>query len=253
MFLPPMPPSRNPRRSTPTSSRTGTILALCLVLLGAYSSSAAFVAVPQSLVSDASLLRLARAESLHIPYSAIAYNSTVADLPAFRLSLDAQFAALTQAQFDGLLAQYSFGVSKSRVFYNASASYRFTDFLPPLLQALSTLHFHTQYCNFSLPDVLTGQQTPAVCQRTQLSINCWGFAYDALLSAQELKPFFTLSVAHSQVAWGVLTDPALSLPLRYSNSTPDFFRNTTARNSGLQPGDFFLIFHDRCLPLHSRS
>jgi hypothetical protein len=244
-----MPPSLNP----PTSSCTGTILALCLVLLGAYSSSAAFVAVPQSLVRDASLLRLARAESLRIPYSAIAYNSSVADLPAFRLSLDAQFAALTQGQFDGLLQQYSFGLSKSRVIYNASASYRFTDFLPPLMQALSSLHFHTQYCNFSLPDVLTGQQAPAVCQRTQLSINCWGFAYDVLLSAQELKQFFTLSVAHSQVAWGVLTDPALSLPLRYSSSTPDFFSNASARNSGLQPGDFFLIFHDRRLPLHSPS
>ncbi len=129
--------------------------------------------------------------------------------------------------------------------YNSSASYHFTDFLPPLLQAVSTLHFRTQYNNYSLPNVLTGQESATVCQRTQLSINCWGFAYDVLLSSQSYKPFFTLSVAHSQVAWSILTSPISSIALQSSNSTPDFFTNATARYNGLQPGDYFLIFHDR--------
>jgi hypothetical protein len=206
---------------------------------------AAFVAVPQSIVSDGALLKLARADNLRVPYAAFAYNSSVADLPAFRLSLDAAFQPMSRAQFDALMAAYSFGATPSRVMYKASATYRFTDFLPPLLQALNSLHFHTQYNNFTLPDVVTGEQSPAKCQRAQLSINCWGFAYDALRSAQAQKPFFTLSVAHSQVAWSVLTDPAFSVAIRSSNSTPDFFSNASTRNRELQPGDYILIYHDR--------
>jgi hypothetical protein len=57
-------------------------ISVCIVLLGVplapHSSSAAFVAVPQQLISDPSLLRLARANALGIHYSAIAYNSSVA-------------------------------------------------------------------------------------------------------------------------------------------------------------------------------
>jgi hypothetical protein len=104
------------------------------------------------------------------------------------------------------------------------------------------------YHNFTLPDVLTGQLSPAACQRTQLSINCWGFAYDVLLSAQSNKQFFTLSLAHPQVAWSVLTAAAFSLPLQSSNSTPDFFTNASVRNSGLLPGDYILIYHQRQPP-----
>jgi hypothetical protein len=224
------------------------VVAACIVFLTVPSSRAAFVAVPQQLISDPSVLRLARADALHIQYSAIAYNSSVADLPAFRLSLDARFPSLTLQQFEALFAVYSFGSSKSRVIYNSSATYHFSDFLPPLLQAVNTLHFHTQYGNYSLPDVLTGQESAALCQRTQLSINCWGFAYDVLLSSQTHKPMFTLSIAHSQVAWSVLTSPSFSAPLQSSDSTPDFFINATARYTGLIPGDYFLIFHDRCPP-----
>jgi hypothetical protein len=242
-----------PASRCPAIAVRRTFLAVCIVFvalpLAPHSSFAAFVAVPQQLISDPSLLRLERADALRIQYSAIAYNSSVADLPAFRLSLDAQFGSLSQQQFDSLLAVYSFGSSKSRVVYNSSATYRFTDFLPPLLQAVSTLHFHTQYSNYSLPDVLTGQESAALCQRTQLSINCWGFAYDVLLSSQSHKPFFTLSVAHSQVAWSVLASPLFSKPLQSSNSTPDFFTNATARYTGMHPGDYFLIFHDRQLPI----
>jgi hypothetical protein len=242
----PMRAAATPR--CPAAAFRRYVLAACIMFLSVPSSRAAFVAVPQQLISDPSVLRLARADALRIQYSAIAYNSSVADLPAFRLSLDARFTSLTPQQFDALFAVYSFGSSKSRVIYNSSATYHFSDFLPPLLQAVNTLHFHTQYGNYSLPDVLTGQESAALCQRTQLSINCWGFAYDVLLSSQTHKPMFTLSVAHSQVAWSVLTSPFFSAPLQSSNSTPDFFTNATARYTGLIPGDYFLIFHDRCEP-----
>ena len=238
----------DPQSLTMSPSFNNLVLAAFLTLSVAHLSTAAFVAVPQHTLIDPSLLHLARASALRIPYNPIAYNSTVADLPAFRLSLDALFPALTQQQFDALMSAYSFGTTKSRVTYNSSASYRFTDFLPPLLQALSTLHFHTQHHNFTLPDVLTDQLAPAVCQCTQLSINCWGFAYDVLISSQTQKPYFTLSLAHPQVAWSVLTSAAFSLPLQNSTSTPDFFTNATERNIGLQAGDYILIYHQRSTP-----
>ena len=132
-------------RLCPARTFNNLLLAACLsIFTHTHHSIAAFVAVPQNILTDPSLLHLTRADALSIPYVPFAYNSSVADLPAFRLSLDAQFPPLTQQQFHALMHAYSFGSTKSRVIYNSSATYRFTDFLPPLLQALSTLHFHTQ-------------------------------------------------------------------------------------------------------------
>jgi hypothetical protein len=143
MRIPLAAPAR--RRLCPARTFNNLVLAACLnILTYTHPSIAAFVAVPQNILTDPSLLHLTRADALSIPYRPFAYNSTVADLPAFRLSLDAHFPPLTQQQFYALMHAYSFGSTKSRVIYNSSATYRFTDFLPPLLQALSTLHFHTQ-------------------------------------------------------------------------------------------------------------
>jgi hypothetical protein len=204
----------------------------------------AFVQVPQIAILNSQPFALARADLLGIQYTPTALNSTVSDLPAFALSLDAEFAPnMSQEKFAALHRAYAFSATASRVIYNPVNRYRFTDFLPPLLQATNALHFHTQRANFSLPDVLTGHDQPAVCQSTQLSVNCWGFLFDALTSLERSKLAFTLSVAHTQVAWAVLSDPSTSNFVKSTDTVRDFATNATARNLDLRPGDYVLIFH----------
>ncbi len=109
-------------------------------------ATAEFVAVEQVSLINSAPFKLARVDRLHIPYVNIAYNSTVSGLPAFALSLDAQFeAALSPTQFDALMETYAFSATTSRVKFRPGTRYRLTDFLPPIMQATNTLHFHTQF------------------------------------------------------------------------------------------------------------
>jgi hypothetical protein len=161
------------------------------------------------------------------------------------LSLDAEIEGLKSNQFDKLLSHYSsFSASKSQIIYKEGSTYTLSDFLPPAMQALSKgLHFHTQYHNYSLPDIARNGGATLASTRAQLTCNCWGSAYDIILAGQSRKDALTISLSDPIVAWAALHDDKTSLSLKSSEKTPDILKNSTIRNLGVQNGDYILIYH----------
>ena len=104
-------------------------------------------------------LQLVMADRLGLGYAGIAHNSSSAQLKNFALSLDAKFQPLNSSGFDALRAAYS-GWSKSKpsVAFDAEGNYTLLDFLPPIMQAVSGFHFHTQRHTYSLPSFIAGAE-----------------------------------------------------------------------------------------------
>lgn len=91
-------------------------------------------------------LRLATANRLGVPYKGIAQDAgKAASLPTFALSLNANFGPLdNQATFTALQKAYcGWSETKSRVTWEPGRSYTLLDFLPPIMQATSGLHFRS--------------------------------------------------------------------------------------------------------------
>lgn len=91
-------------------------------------------------------LRLATADRLGVQYTGFAHDAgKAASLPGFALSLDADFGTkLDEKTFTALQTTYcSWSETKSRVQYKPGYRYTLLDFLPPLLQGVSGLHFQS--------------------------------------------------------------------------------------------------------------
>ena len=104
-------------------------------------------------------LKLSAADRLGVSYKSIAYDAgKAASLPGFALSLNAEFGAIGESTFNALRNHYcGWSETKSRVFWKQGRKYTLLDFLPPLMQATSGLHFQSSRTPLSgLPSFLGG-------------------------------------------------------------------------------------------------
>ena len=224
-------------------------LFLCLVALPL--SPALFVHPPSKIIPYPNL-KLAAADRLGIKYKGIAKDAgKAASLPSFALSLNAQFGRLpNEAAFRALLREYcGWSDTKSRIQWDPQREYTLLDFLPPLMQAVSGLHFHSsrsQQSRVGLPSFI-GNRIKKY-DRTQdvlLSSNCWGFAWEVLFQADNADvSAITISTADPTSAWREFTGPAFDL-IQSSKTQPKLvaLEERALRNQKLKGGDVLLIWH----------
>jgi hypothetical protein len=138
---------------------------------------------PPSVVIKYPELKLRSADRIHgLSYEGVANDAgKAASLPSFALSLNAKFIGrLTRDQFDALLKSYcGWSETKSRITYDKDREdYTLLDFLPPLMQATSGLHFKSsRRKQKGLPSLIGGPTDRAVRNSEQevlLTSNCWG-------------------------------------------------------------------------------
>mmetsp|Transcript_27936 Transcript_27936/g.58548 ORF Transcript_27936/g.58548 Transcript_27936/m.58548 type:complete len:493 (+) Transcript_27936:302-1780(+) len=203
-----------------------------------------------------------------ISYEGFAYDAgSSASIPQFALSLDAKFTRpISKETFDKLLQKYcGWSETKSRVKYKPDKLYRFTDFLPPLMQATNGLHFKSS--NLSSPPSSsffssgrgTFRRLPSfrsknnsynnevryVQQEILLTYNCWGFAWEVLFQADNADTTaLTISTADPNSAFDAFRGPGFDL-IQSTATKPQLLdvRNVGLRNSKIQPGDVLLIWH----------
>lgn len=190
-------------------------------------------------------LFLVEADRLGIPYRGIASDSgKAASNPGFSLSLNAEFGALDESTFNALQRVYcQWSETKSRVKWKKGRKYTFLDFLPPLLQATSGLHFRSSRTVRDLPSFLNGQVEKYVEQDVLLTSNCWGFAWELLLQADNADiQALTISTADPTSAWRAFTGPSFDL-IQSSRAKPKLLEDPVLRNKKLKGGDVLLIWH----------
>ena len=202
-------------------------------------------------------------------YEGFAYDAgSSASIPQFALSLDAKFTRpISKETFDKLLQKYcGWSETKSRVKYKLDKLYRFTDFLPPLMQATNGMHFKSS--NLSSPPsssfLSSGGSTfprlPSfrsknnnsnnnevryVQQEILLTYNCWGFAWEVIFQADNADTTaLTISTADHNSAFDAFRGPGFDL-IQSTATKPQLLdaRNVGLRNSKIQPGDALLIWH----------
>lgn len=194
-------------------------------------------------------LKLTTADKLGVPYQGIAYNaSEAASYAGFALSLNAEFGPMDETSFEQLQRAYClWSETKSRVSWRSGESYTLLDFLPPLLQAVSGLHFRSSRSKQNdLPSLLKGDGRGG--RRTSsaevlLTSNCWGFAWEVLFQADNADTSaMTISTADPTSAWRAFTGPGFDL-IQSTRTKPTLLTDPISRNRKLQSGDVLLIWH----------
>lgn len=205
---------------------------------------------PPSHIEPFPALQLATADRLGARYRGIAYNAgRAASYPGFALTLDAVFENLDESTFLELQKAYcGWSATKSRVQWNNDKrTYTLLDFLPPLLQAVSGLHFQSSRTRQKgLPSFLGGSDDRVKRYSEQeviLTNNCWGFAWEVLFQADNADTSaMTVSTGSPGSAWRAFTGPGFDL-IQSTLTKPDLLSNKAQRNKKLQAGDVLLLWH----------
>lgn len=220
------------------------LLASALLLCCCHIASGLFVQPPFRKIKYP--LTLTLADKLGVKYQGVAYDAgKEASLPGFALSLNAEFQNLNQNTFDLLLKAYcGWSDTKSRVVFNQDMRYTLLDFLPPLIQATSGLHFRssrTMLKNGRLPSFVANSKNME--QEVLLTSNCWGTAWEILYQADNSDTCsMTISIADPTSAWRAFTGPGFDL-IQSSRTKPAILRDASKRNRKLKGGDVLLIWH----------
>lgn len=233
----------------PALIKPTSVLLLCFIAL---PLSMALFVLPPSKVKPYPNLKLAAADRLGIRYKGIAKDAgKAASLSGFALSLNAQFGRLpNEAAFRALLREYcGWSETKSRIKWDPKLEYTLLDFLPPLMQAVSGLHFHssrTQQSRVGLPSFIGNRiKKYDRSQDVLLASNCWGFAWEVLFQADNADvSAITISTADPTSAWREFTGPAFDL-IQTSRTQPELvvLQERELRNKKLKGGDVLLIWH----------
>lgn len=213
------------------------------------SAKALFVRPPYSTIPYPQL-QLNAADALGIPYKGIAYDAgKSASLPGFALSLNAEFGPIEESTFARLKSAYgSWSETKSKVVWKEGRSYTLLDFLPPLFQAVSGLHFRSSRTKLKglLPSFIGGPNDRArkyTEQEILLTSNCWGFAWEALFQADNSDTSrMTISTADPTSAWRQFTGGGFDL-IQSSRTAPTLLDDAELRNRRTKAGDVLLIWH----------
>jgi hypothetical protein len=221
---------------------------LILLFTSSAVSNALFVQPPYRIKSYPAL-KLSVADRLGVPYQSVAYDAgKAASFPGFALSLDAKFGELDEPSFNALQKAYcAWSETKSRVKWQAGRKYRLIDFLPPLLQAVSGLHFRSSRTKQKgLPSFLGGPDDKVkryADQEVLLTTNCWGFAWEVLFQADNADTSaMTISTADPTSAWREFTGPGFDL-IQSSRTQPQLLKDSYTRNRKLKGGDVLLVWH----------
>lgn len=240
MYRHPLMQTRFLTTTTPTIS----VLLLVLLLL-TVSVDALFVQPPYKVKPFA--LQLAIADSLGIAYRGFAYDAgKAASLPNFALSLNTDFGALDESSFNAFQTAYcAWSETKSRVTWKEGRTYTLLDFLPPVMQAVSGLHFRSSRTpQLSLPFFVGDRVQECSEQEVLLTSNCWGFAWEVLFQADNADTrALTISTADPTSAWRAFTGPGFDL-IQSSRSQPKLMTDSDVRNKNIQGGDVLLIWHE---------
>ena len=208
-------------------------------------SSCLFVQ-PPSTVKPYPALKLATADRLGIPYKSIACDAgKAASLPSFALTLNSEFGALDEKNFNRLKDAYcSWSETKSRVKWKEGREYTLLDFLPPLLQAVSGLYFQSSRTKLrGLPSFVGSKSRRYAEQEVLLTSNCWGFAWELLFQAENADTSaLTISTADPTSAWREFTGPGFDL-IQSSRTQPKLLIDEELRNKKTKGGDVLLIWH----------
>ncbi|KAL7526663.1 hypothetical protein ACHAWF_001865 [Thalassiosira exigua] len=222
-----------------------TSIPLLLFQAPAIAVSALFVTPPSSKVPYPSL-HLATADSLGATYTGFALDAgKAASLPGFALSLNADFGTLSESTFNKLRSAYcTWSDTKSRVIWEPDRSYTLLDFLPPIMQAVSGLHFRsTRSKQQNLPSFVNDLQRQYTEQEVLLTSNCWGFAWEVLFQADNPDTSaMTVSTGDPTSAWRAFTGPGFDL-IQSSMTRPNLLSDKKSRNRRLQGGDVLLLWH----------
>lgn len=209
----------------------------------------AYFVQPPSKVKEYPDLKLATADRLGIAYKGIAQDAgKAASLASFSLSLDAKFGVLDKNSFDKLQRAYGgWSETKSRVRWKKGQKYTLLDFLPPLLQATSGLHFRSSRTKQKgLPSFLGSLDSRVKRNSEQevlLTSNCWGFAWEVLFQADNADTSaMTISTADPTSAWEAFTGSGFDL-VQSSRTEPRLMTDHKLRNRKIKGGDVLLIWH----------
>ena len=219
---------------------------LLLLLLSLTIAAKALFVQPPFKVKPYPELKLAIADRLGTHYKGIAYDAgKAASLPGFALSLNAEFGALNESTFNALQKNYcNWSETKSRVKWKEGCQYTLLDFLPPLLQAVSGLHFRSSRKKTKgLPSFVGDRVKKYAEQEVLLTSNCWGFAWELLFQADNADTSaMTISTADPTSAWRAFTGPGFDL-VQSSQTQPKLLTDKSLRNRKTKGGDVLLIWH----------
>jgi len=225
------------------------VLLMIVFLLAIIAAVDALFVQPPFEVKPFPDLRLATADRLGARYRGVAYDAgKAASLPGFALSLNADFGVLDEPTFRALQQKYcEWSETKSRVLWKEGRKYTLLDFLPPLLQAVSGLHFRSSRTKQrGLPSFLGGPMDRIQKyseQEVLLTSNCWGFAWEVLFQADNSDvTALTISTADPTSAWRQFTGPGFDL-IQSSRTNIKLLTDKEARNRKIKGGDVLLIWH----------
>eukprot|EP00980_Cylindrotheca_fusiformis_P017321 scaffold5377_cov63-Cylindrotheca_fusiformis.AAC.3 len=214
-------------------------------------TTALFV-LPPSKIKPYPDLKLSAADRLGIRYKGIAKDAgKAASLPGFARPLNAQFGCLpNEVAFRVLLREYcGWSETKSRIVWDPKLEYTLLGFLPPLMQAVSGLHFHSSTSRqrrVGLPSFIGSRiKKYDRTQEVLLTSNCWGFSWEVLFQADNADvSAITISTADPTSAWREFTGPAFDL-IQSTRTQPDLVKleERKLRNKNMEGGDVLLIWH----------
>jgi hypothetical protein len=217
-----------------------------------FTSSTALFYQPPYKVKPYPDLKLAAADRLGATYTSIAQDTgRAASFPGFALSLNAKFGRMSETTFQALQREYcGWSETKSRVTYSKDRQYTLIDFLPPVMQAVNSLHFQSsrtkQKGGRGLPSFVGNRiKKFDMNQEVLLTSNCWGFAWEVLYQADNADVrSITISSADPTSAWREFTSPAFDL-IQSSRTQPKLLTLSERqyRNKKLRGGDVLLIWH----------
>ncbi|KAL7490299.1 hypothetical protein ACHAW6_016076 [Cyclotella cf. meneghiniana] len=191
-------------------------------------------------------LTLPLADQIGAKYQGIAYDAgNAASLPGFALTHNAEFEPMDEKTFDALLRAYcGWSETKSHVKWKIGMKYTLLDFLPPLMQATSGLHFRSSrnmLKNGNLPSFIDNQSYME--QEVLLTSNCWGTAWEILYQADNSDTkAMTISTADPTSAWRAFTGTGFDL-IQSSRTKPELLKDEKKRNKKLKGGDVLLVWH----------
>jgi hypothetical protein len=220
-----------------------------------------------------------------IQYEGVSYEPKelqFGDLTSHK-TLDVEFmTTITKQTFDVLQYKYcnSWSKTKSQIEYQSNILYKLTDFLPPLLQATNGLTYTSTSYRTPLPSFLSTndnddldvmfddddedqQGNDDVRYKNQwvlLTCNCWGFAWDVFIQADNdhnnninknyESPAFTISCGNQKSVgdaflgsrFDLIQDSRTLEPkLLFDDDDPN---QVLLRNKALKPGDILLIWEN---------
>ena len=221
-----------------------------------------------------------------IQYEGVSYEPKelqFGDLTSHK-TLDVKFKTpMTKQTFDLLQYKYcnSWSETKSQVEYQPDILYKLTDFLPPLLQATNGLTYKSTSYRTPLPSFLPKndnddfnfmfddddedqQGNDDVRYKNQwvlLTCNCWGFAWDVLVQADNdhnnnmnknyESPAFTISCGNQKSVGDAFLGPRFDLIQDSRTLEPKLLvdddddpNQVQLRNKALKPGDILLIWEN---------